>query len=110
MKPVWKFASSCGGFIYTGVYTKITATKTEEGVRKRERKEGGFLGEKFFSAAGGRKIFPLSFTTQKAKARAVYYHERVQGIWATRQTFPHDVKGRKKCTRKHRSLVGKKLF
>ena len=30
MKPVWKFASSCGGFIYTGVYTKITQQKRKK--------------------------------------------------------------------------------
>ena len=51
MKPVWKFASSCGGFImYTGVYTKILRNKNgrrcEE--KTREKKGGGFLEKSFF--------------------------------------------------------------
>ena len=56
MKPVWKFASSCGGFImYTGVYTKILRNKNgrrceEETTREKKR---WFPRENFFSAAAG---------------------------------------------------------
>ena len=53
MKPVWKFASSCGGFImYTGVYTKILRNKNgrrcEEKTREKKRSGGGFLEKIFF--------------------------------------------------------------
>lgn len=69
MKPVWKFASSCGGFImYTGVYTKILRNKNGRRCEEetRERRRGGFLEKSFFRrrlaflAAGVKKSF-LSF-------------------------------------------------
>jgi len=67
MKPVWKFASSCGGFImYTGVYTKILRNKNGRRCEEKTReKKGWFPRENFFSAARwhfwlhGEKIFPL---------------------------------------------------
>ena len=50
MKPVWKFASSCGGFImYTGVYTKILRNKNGRRCEeKTEREEGVVSSRKVF--------------------------------------------------------------
>ena len=67
MKPVWKFASSCGGFItYTGVYTKILRNKNGRRCEEetRERRRGGFPLEKSFfrrrlAFLAGEKIFPI---------------------------------------------------
>ena len=62
MKPVWKFASSCGGFIYTGVYTKITQQKRKKRCEETREKKRWFPLEKIFfrrRLVTGEKIFPL---------------------------------------------------
>ena len=78
MKPVWKFASSCGGFImYTGVYTKILRNKNgrrcEEKTREKKVKVSSrkfFFGGALAFLAAGEKIFPLFWFTTFEKKRA----------------------------------------
>ena len=53
MKPVWKFASSCGGFIYTGVY--ILKLRNKNGRRCEEKtreKKVKVSSRKFFFGGG----------------------------------------------------------
>jgi protein DGCR14 len=53
MKPVWKFASSCGGFImYMGVYTKILRNKNGRRCEETTREEGVVSSRKFFFGGG----------------------------------------------------------
>jgi len=78
MKPVWKFASSCGGFImYTGVYTKILRNKNgrrcAEKTREKKVKVSSrkfFFGGALAFLAAGEKIFPLFWFTTFEKKRA----------------------------------------
>ena len=91
MKPVWKFASSCGGFImYTGVYTKILRNKNGRRCEETTREEEVVSSRKFFFGGGwhfwlqGEKIFPL-FCSPLLRRRATRQpRTRVQG---TGQTF-----------------------
>ena len=99
MKPVWKFASSCGGFIYTRVCILKLRNKNGRRCEETREKKRWFPRENFFSAAAGtagEKIFPLekkghASTTNESKAP-----DKLLILWKEKE-------GRK-CTQKHRAL------